>query len=440
MNLLTDNLKKIYTKYLLASFGGAILQSVYGIVDMIVVGKYHGSDGSAAMALIAPIWNVIYSLGLLTGIGASILFSVSRSSEGKDKDKANGFFTSGLILTSIISVVVWILIFTCEDSFLRLLRADDTLFALAKQYLIPVKFAAPVFLFMQFMSAFLRNDNNPVLSTKAVVAGGVFNVFGDIFFVFGLDMGILGAGLATCLGATISLSVMLLHFRSNVNTLRLVKPRRLFYCFRRISTLGFSTFFIDLAVGLLTIIINIQVMKNFGSATLAVFGIIINVAIFVQCCGYGVGQASQPILSVNYGAGKMDRVRKLFYYNVITTAVISAVWVGLCMAFPQAFIYIFMKPDDAVLQIGPSIIRTYSLAFIFVPFNIYTTYFYQSILKPHIAFVVSLARGLVLSGLLIVVLPMLFVKDSIWLAIPLTEAIVFIYIVIKDIKYLRVCK
>ncbi len=74
MDLLRDNVKSVYLKYLVASFGGAILPSVYGLVDMIVVGQYHGPIGSAAMAIVAPIWNVVYGFGLLTGIGASISF------------------------------------------------------------------------------------------------------------------------------------------------------------------------------------------------------------------------------------------------------------------------------------------------------------------------------------------------------------------------------
>lgn len=81
-------------------------------------------------------------------------------------------------------------------------------------YLFPVKFAVPSFLLTQLMSAFLRNAGNPGLATKAVLFGGIFNVFGDYFFVFVLQMGIMGAGLATAMGSVFSLAVMLTHFGS----------------------------------------------------------------------------------------------------------------------------------------------------------------------------------------------------------------------------------
>lgn len=83
MDLLKDDLGKLYRKFLVASFGSALIASIYGLVDMIVVGQYHGPDGSAAMSVIAPVWNIIYSFGLLTGIGGSVLYGVSRVREAK---------------------------------------------------------------------------------------------------------------------------------------------------------------------------------------------------------------------------------------------------------------------------------------------------------------------------------------------------------------------
>ena len=93
--------------------------------------------------------------------------------------------------------------------------------------MIPVKVVFPLFLFNQMLAAFLRNDGAPALVTLGVLSGGIFNVFGDWFFVFPCDMGVYGAGLATALGSAVSFLVMLTHFASRKNTLRLVKPKRL---------------------------------------------------------------------------------------------------------------------------------------------------------------------------------------------------------------------
>lgn len=119
---------------------------------------------------------------------------------------------------------------------------------LARSYVLPVKFVVPSFLFTQLLSAFLRNDGNPGLATKAVLIGGIFNVFGDYFFVFTLDMGIIGAGLATAAGSVLSLLIMLTHFCGEKNTLQLVRPTNLLSKIKSITVTGFATFFIDVAM------------------------------------------------------------------------------------------------------------------------------------------------------------------------------------------------
>lgn len=122
-----------------------------------------------------------------------------------------------------------------------------------------------------------------------MLSGGIFNVFGDYFFVFTCGMGICGAGLATAIGAGISFLVMLTHFMGRRNTLRLVKPEQPVKKLREISVTGFSTFFIDVAMGILTVRFNRQIMKYLGANALAVYGPVIQVSTFVQCCAYSVG-------------------------------------------------------------------------------------------------------------------------------------------------------
>ena len=170
-----------------------------------------------------------------------------------------------------------------------------------------------------------------------MLSGGIFNVFGDYFFVFTCDMGAFGAGLATAIGTVISILVMLTHFVRKRNTLRLVRPTQLRRKYREICVTGFSTFFIDIAMGILTILFNRQIMAYLGTDALSVYGVIVNVSTFVQCCAYSVGQASQPIFSTNLGAGKWARIRQTLRYAVITTVCFGLFWTALCLIAPQRF-------------------------------------------------------------------------------------------------------
>ncbi len=393
---------------------------------MAMVGQYQGPDGTAALAVVAPVWNVIYSLGLLMGIGGSVIFSTKRGSGEKD-GKENQYFTAALIGSVILSVAAWVSVLVFEKPVLTFFGADETLLPLAQTYMRPIKFVFPLFLFNQTLSAFLRNDNDPSLATAAVLSGGIFNVFGDYFFVFTCDMGVYGAGLATAVGSAVSFVVMLTHFVRKKNTLRIVKPEKLAAKLGEISVTGFSSFFIDVAMGILTVLFNRQIMKYLGSDALAIYGPIINISTFVQCCAYSVGQAAQPIISTNFGAGKGGRIKETLRLALWTTAAFALFWTALSLACPNLYIRIFMNPTPKILEIAPSIIRAYSLSFILLPFNIFSTYYFQALMKPKAAFVVSVARGLVISGILILALPKFVGADSLWYAMPVTELLVMFY-------------
>ena len=436
MNFLKGNIKSIYFKYLSAAFGSAMITSVYSIVDTAMVGQYHGPQGTAALAVVAPVWNIIYSLGLLMGIGGSVIFSTKRGSKRCDGNE-NQYFTSAVIGAVILSLLAWIGVMCFERPILTFFGADEALLVMAQEYMRPIQYVFPLFLFNQMLAAFLRNDGNPGLATLGVLSGGIFNVFGDYFFVFTCDMGIYGAGLATAIGSGISFLVILTHFLSRKNTLRLIKPEKLMHKLREITVTGFSTFFIDVAMGILTVLFNRQIMKYLGANALAIYGPIIQISTFVQCCAYSVGQASQPIVSTNFGAGKGERIRETLRLALWTTVFFGVFWTALSMACPNIYIRIFMTPTPEILGMAPAIVRTYALSFLLLPFNIFSTYYFQAILKPEAAFLVSVARGLVISGILIMVLPALVSADAIWFAMPITELLVMFYAASTIRKYTR---
>ena len=428
MDLLTGNIRKTYFRYLTAAFGSTFIASIYAIVDMAVVGQYHGPDGSAALAVFAPFWNIIYSIGLMAGIGGSVLYGASRGKCDSTRE-ANEYFTASLLCGGMLIVAAWIVIAMFHRPLLIFFGADETLLALAVRYLQPILFTLPFFAFNEMLAAFLRNDGHPGLATAAVLSGGVFNIFGDLFFVFALDMGISGAGLATAMGSFVTLVILLLHFVGKRNTLGLVKPQQLLRKLAAIIRNGFSTCIIDLAMGVMTILFNRQIMHYLNADALAVYGIIVNISTFVQCCAYSVGQASQPIISMNFGAGQHGRIRECLCYSLYTTTAFGIFWTLLSLAFPNLYVHVFMSPTPAVLEIAPDIIRAYSLSFLLLPFNVFSTYYFQATLQPAVSFIISIARGILISGALILLLPLLFGGASVWYAMLITETLVALYVV-----------
>lgn len=426
MDFLTGKIRPLYFKYLSAAFCSALITSVYSVVDMAVVGQYQGPEGTAALAVVAPIWNIIYSLGLLMGIGGSVIFSTLKGRTDLKSRDENEFFSASVIGSVFLAVAAWIILIFFGKELLVFFGAKGSFLALAETYIIPVKFVLPCFLLTQMLAAFLRNDQAPLLAAIGVLSGGLFNVFGDYIFVFAFDMGIFGAGLATAMGAVISCAVMLSHFFTKRNTLTFVKPKRLLHKLKEISVVGFSTFFVDIAMGIMTILFNRQITKYLGVNALSVYGVIVTLSTFVQCCAYSVGQASQPIISVNFGAAQGHRIKETLKYALCTVTFFGVLWVLLMLLFPNTIIKIFMTPAGGILKIAPDIMRCYGLSFLLLPFNIFSTYYFQALLKPRASFIVSVARGLFISGGFIMILPFIN-ADYLWFTMPLTESIVAVF-------------
>ena len=127
-----------------------------------MVGQYQGPDGTAALSVVMPIWTIIYSLDLLMGIGGSVIFSSIRGKDGGDIKKSNEYFTASVIGSVILAVIVWIVISFFDRPLLLLFGANEHLLPMAQEYVFPIKFAIPTFLFNQMLAAYLRNDKTPV--------------------------------------------------------------------------------------------------------------------------------------------------------------------------------------------------------------------------------------------------------------------------------------
>ena len=122
MDFINGKLKPIYFKYLAAAFGSALITSIYSIVDMAIVGQYQGPDGTAALAVVAPIWNITFSLGLLMGIGGSIIFSTLKGSSDQNTHSQNEYFSTAVIGSLLLAVIFWMSLSSLTNNSLHFLE------------------------------------------------------------------------------------------------------------------------------------------------------------------------------------------------------------------------------------------------------------------------------------------------------------------------------
>lgn len=422
MDLKSGNITSIYFKYLFAAFGSTIVSSIYTTVDIVAVGHYSGPNGTAALACINPIWSMFMSTGMLFGIGGSVVMSICRG-KGKKKE-GDRYFTAALIAAVSASLIITVAGMVFREPMLRMFGADDVLLPYTLDYMQWIFPVIPTFLMGQFLMAFIRNDNSPVLCTIAIISGGGFNIFGDIFFVFGLDMGISGAGLATAIGQVIAIVILCSYFFTKKCSLRLAMPQSFGRTLLKILRTGFAPFIVDISFGLSVMLFNNQIMR-YGSATeLACYGTVSNIAIMFQSLFYGVGQALQPIVSTNFGAKNYNRVKKVLHLSMITAVIMGVIFFIISESIPSLLLKFYMTVNDEVMTVGPRIMRIYALSFLLMGINVVAGYYLQSVMKTKASVAVSLLRGFVLCTILVFALPAIFGFGAIWWTMPITELLV----------------
>lgn len=422
MDLIKDDLRKVFRKYLISSMGSALVMSIYLFVDAVIVGQAAGPDGAATMAVMTPAYGILIFLALVCGIGGSVLMSAAWG-EG-DREEGNRFFTCGIILMAIVTVVIWLVLVLFHKPLLYLFGADDAIYATTMDYAWWIIGFAPLIMLSVFFACYVRNDGNPGLAMLAVLVGGVFNMVADWAFVFPVGMGIAGAGMATVIANAIQIVILCTHFFSKKNHMKLVKHCGFFRRVPKVISVGFGAGMLDLANVILFTLMNQQVMKLGGATYLALFSAAATLSTFFQSIFAGVGQALQPIASVNFGAKEYSRVRGILNRSILVGGAIGLVCSLIGVLFPELVVKVTMDATPEIVELAHIAVRPYSVIFLFMSLNVVSTYYLQSTLQDKQATAVSLLRGLIVSGIMIFLLPAVLGTGAIWWAMPVAEIIV----------------
>lgn len=421
MNLQTDSICKIYFKYLVPSLFSGLVMSIYSLVDMIVVGQYEGAAGTAALACVSPLWAFFCCLSTLFGNGGAVLFSRAKG-EGKEKESRAAFTVSFLLICSA-TAIVWFVIAVFDKSLLRMFGADDALLPLALRYMKWLKLGISLWPVGYFLGMFVRNDGSPVLVGVATVCGGVLNIFGDIFLTFTCDMGIEGAAIATVAGQGTVFLIQLLYLFSQKNTISFTRVTAFWKRGMETASVGVSSFLCSVGMGFVVVLFNNQIMRYFGSNELAIYGVAGNLFTLVQTFSYGIGNAAQPIVAENLGAGKPDRVRRIRNLGCCVAAGIGLGTMVIALLFPMQIVRLYMKVSAEIQAAAPFILRRYFTCLLLLPFNVYATYYLQAMQRVKESLTVSLLHSFLLAAVFVYLFPAVWGGTSIWYVMLLAELI-----------------
>lgn len=263
---------------------------------------------------------------------------------------------------------------------------------------------------------FVRNDGSPLLAGAATIAGGVLNVFGDFFLTFTCDLGIEGAGIATVVGQSIAFLILLTHFISKKNTVSFTRMTDFWRKSKEITSIGFSSFICSVSMGFMMILFNNQIVAYFGNNELAIYGIAGNIFTLIQTFSYGIGNAAQPIVAESLGAKQTDQVKQVRKMGSITAIIIGCLVMLITMLIPMQIAKLYLGNSEQIIASTPFILRSYFTCLLFVPFNVFATYYLQAIRRVKESVCISVLRGFFLSGAFVYLFPSILGANAIWFA------------------------
>lgn len=424
-DFLNKPVKQVFMRYLVPSVFATMVTSIYVLADTIIVGKGIGTIAVAALNIVLPLYNIFFGLGLLFGVGGSVLMSILRG-EGDEKG-SNAYFSTSLVAMCVVLALSLAFFTAFMEEIALVFGGTPETMPYIMDYMPYIVWGMGLFFFSSYLQTFIRNDGAPRLAMYAVVSGGVANIILDYVFVYNFNMGMAGAAIATVMGSGLTVVILLTHFFTKKNNLHFslkgIRPSFI----KNIILNGFASFLIEVASGVTIFVFNIQLIKYAGNTGVSVYSIISNTAIVVVCLCKGINQAAQPLLSTNYGAGLYERTDKIRSLAVKVSIIICAVPVILGLVVPDFFTYIFINPDSAILSMSASAIRIYFVGFMMLGINMVFICYFQAILKNGYSMIICLMRGLILVVAFAYIFPLFMDVTGIWLAVPAAETITMLF-------------
>lgn len=410
-----------------------ICTSLYSIVDGFFVSNFVGKTPFAAVNLIMPIAMGVGTIGFMIGTGGSAVISKTLG-EGKH-DQANQYFSMLIYIAVIISAIVSVIGFIFIKPISVSLGATGELLENCIIYGRIIFISITAFILQNIFQNFFVTAEKPTLSLKISIMAGITNVVLDFLFMAVFHWGIAGAAVATAIGQVVGGIIPILYFsKKNDSLLQLTKTKFYGKILLKTCTNGSSEMVTNLSSSFVSILYNFQLMQIAGENGIAAYGIIMYVnfifmAIFI---GFSIGTA--PIVGYHYGAANYDELKNLFSKSIKLIAISGIVLTLLAEVFAAPLVKIFASYDIELFTMTYHGFRLYSIAFMLMGINVWGSAFFTALNNGIVSATISFLRTLVFQVIVILILPVFFGINGIWLAIVVSELLALFITVIFLIK------
>ena len=437
---------RLFTKMFFPTLLGMFSGSVMNITDGMFVGQRVGSDALAAINIAAPVFMLVTGIALMFGIGASVRASISLA-QGRTKEANREITTSLLVAVAVVTLLSAIILLNL-DTMAYLFGSTDRLLPLVKEYMLWVTVGMPASCVMFGGMFFVRLDGAPKFAMWCEVIGAGLNIVLDYIFIYPLDMGIMGAAIASslsCLVGALLIMGYLIFFTKRIQLCSLRAAfgrgtRWLQTTWQQVK-LGLSGFLGEVAISLMLVLGNYVFGSLLGESGVAAYSIACYCCPLFFMINNAIAQSAQPIISYDYGARRWERVRHTLRLVLTVAIVCSVAMTTLIIFLTDPLVSLFVKDDPTTHALAVKGMPLFAIDLLFLAVNVTMIGYFQSIKRGAWATVFTTLRGYIFLILCFAVLPLVWGVPGAWLAIPaaegLTSVCIVLFVLIRHVRRKR---
>ena len=404
----TENISSLLWKFSAPAVTGMIVGAMYNVVDSIFVGRGVGEIALTAVTLAFPIMTLLMAVGMLVGLGAAAVVSISLG----QKNLMQAELTLGNALTMMLVFVLsttGVILWKLDWLLVVCLGATPEVLPYAHDFLAVILLGS-IGLHVGFgLNNVIRAQGDPKTALMTQIISAVINAALNYLFVFCLGWGIQGSAWATVVAQAVAAYLVLAHFikGKGLLKLRLANLTPQLHIVKEIFKIGVAPFLMQVGVSLVMVVLNLRIIAFGGMTAVAAFGIINRILMMVLMPVAGISQGAQPLLGYNYGARRFDRVLETLNKALLWSTIICVIgFVGV--EFFAATIVRLFNDEPALIEVGTYGLRIFLAALPIIGFQIIGANYFQAIGKAYYSIGFNVLRQL------LVLIPMVFLLSHYW--------------------------
>ena len=441
-----QNINRTFWRYAIPSVAAMLVNGFYQIVDGIFIGQYVGYEGLAGINMAWPIIYIFAGIGLMIGMGSGSLLSINRGQQqastnidtGKNTHaqslKTNHTLATATVLIIGFGLLGSLMLSMSGTGLLLAQGATGSTLILAQEYLDPFSWSVIFTILAAAIPILIRNDESPNLATSLMVMGACLNILLDYIFIVQMNMALHGAAIATVAAQIAVATCGVIYFLSSFTkvkisklTLKFASMRFDFKLARQILLLGSSSFVMYLYTSFVFALHNRLFMEYGSPVTVGAFAIVGYLMVLYYFVAEGLGEGMQPPVSYFFGAKQTENIEKVLVLATKVTITAGIVWLLILNLFPSSIIGLFNAEDTKLIQEATSGIRLHLFAMFLDGYLVLAIMFFMAVNQGKKALAISVANMFVQLPLLYFLPPWLGVK-GVWLAMPISNVLMFIIV------------